>query len=400
MTDYRDKPGYAFRPGPPPEASAFLKNKGLMPAFSWQDVEPEEHAVAFSVAKAMQVDVLESIRNAVQKALDDGVPFAQFQKELKPQLQKLGWWGEGQVVDPVTGKIRKAQLGSPRRLHTIYRANLRSARAAGQWERIQRTKRAMPYLLYQLGPSERHRPHHASKVDLVLPVDDPFWATWYPPNGWGCKCWVRQIMKREAEERGISDSPAVPMREVINTRTGEVKTIPSGIDPGWEINPGAWRAKRMGEFLAGKLETADPVVARTVARDIARSWRVQRIHEGSAKGAVPIAMLPERLAKALGSKTRVVQYSDYTAEKGRRKHPETTLERMADIADVLETGTVYQRQSQDAFSFVWEQDGRPWIAAIKVTRDKKELFLSTLYSPSQRYLARHFHEGTIFKGGK
>lgn len=356
--------------------------------------------MAFSVAKAMQVDVLETIREAVQTALDEGVPFAQFQKELKPRLQKLGWWGEGRIVDPVTGKIRKAHLGSPRRLLTIYRANLRSARAAGQWERIQRTKRALPYLLYQFGPSERHRPQHASKVDLVLPVDDPFWATWYPPNGWGCKCWVRQILPREAKERGISDSPPVPMREVINTRTGEVKTIPSGIDPGWEINPGAWRAKRMGEFLAGKLEAADPNVARAVAKDMAVSWRVRRIHDGSAKGAVPIAMLPHRLAKALGSKTRVVQYSDYTAEKGRAKHSEATIEKLGDLPEILEAGTVYQRSAQNSLSVVLKKGDRFWLAAIKTTQDKSELFLSTLYSPSKRYVKRHFHEGTIFRRGK
>ena len=36
----------------------------------------------------------------------------------------------------------------------------------------------------------------------LLPVDDPWWQTHYPPNGWGCKCWVRQVSRREAERLG------------------------------------------------------------------------------------------------------------------------------------------------------------------------------------------------------
>jgi hypothetical protein len=42
----------------PKEALAYLKNKKLQPGFSYKDVWHEEHATAFTVAKAMQLDVL------------------------------------------------------------------------------------------------------------------------------------------------------------------------------------------------------------------------------------------------------------------------------------------------------------------------------------------------------
>jgi uncharacterized protein with gpF-like domain len=186
MTDYPDRPGYSFNPGPPPEAARFLRNKGMRPAFSWLDVEPEEHAVAFSVAKAMELDVLEAIRGEVQKALEEGLPFATFKKNFRANPALSQWWGKRDMIDPVTGEMIEAQLGSPRRLRTIYTANLASARAAGQWERIERTKGAFPYLEYRLGPSERHRPLHEDKAGLILPGDSPFWDEWMPPNGWGC----------------------------------------------------------------------------------------------------------------------------------------------------------------------------------------------------------------------
>lgn len=285
-----DKPDYANRPGPPPEASRFLKNKGMLPAFDWAEVEPIEHAVAFTVAKATQIDVLTSIRDAVQVALDDGETFETFKKNLTPKLKKLGWWEpEGAIGED--GEPVKNPLGSPRRLKTIYDANLRSARAAGQWERIERTKSSFPYLLYQLGPSENHRPHHAAKEGLVLHVDDPFWRRWYPPNGWLCKCWVRQITKAEAERRGIDPSPEIELREWENPATGQTRDVPVGIDPGWDANPGAYRLRRMEDFLVGKLADAPEVVARAVLKDIASSWRVQRVMDG-VDGWVPVGILP------------------------------------------------------------------------------------------------------------
>ncbi|MBF9049894.1 head morphogenesis protein [Roseobacter sp. HKCCD9010] len=381
MTEFSDKPGYAFNPGAPPEVASFFRNKGLRPSFDWQDVEPEEHAVAFSVAKAMQVDVLEAIQGALQEAIDEGIPYEQFAKDLKPRLRKLGWWGVKEQVDPVTGDVRKVRLGSPRRLKTIYRANIRSARAAGQWDRIQRTKDALPYLIYLLGPSENHRPHHEAKEGLVLPVDDPFWQSWYPPNGWGCKCHVRQITRREAERRGISDSPEIPMREVFNRRTGEIKRIPSGIDPGWEMNPGLYRQRQMERFLTGKLDAADPAVAGAAARDMAASWRLRRIHEGSAKGAVPVAVLPDELASAISARTRVVQFSDYTAEKTRRKHGEATAEEFVRVADLLETGSVAREVSSTGTESLIIEGGadRRWRLVLKRTVVGDEIFLSTFH---------------------
>ncbi|WP_282094324.1 phage minor head protein [Epibacterium ulvae] len=400
MTEFSDRPEYSFDPGPPPEVRNYFRNKGLRPAFHWQDIEPEEHAVTFSVAKAMQIDVLQTIREELQKAIDEGIPFEQFKKDLEPKLRRLGWWGVKEQVDPLTGEVRKVQLGSPRRLKTIYRANLRSARAAGQWVRIQRTKRALPYLVYLIGPSKRHRPTHEAKNGLVLPVDDTFWQVWYPTNGWGCKCHVRQITRREAEEIGIGESPEIPMRDVFNQRTGEIKRVPVGIDPGWETNPGAFRQERMAEFLAERLDSADPAVARVAARDMASSWRVQRIYEGSSTGSAPIAMLPEELAKQLNSKTRVVQFSDYTAEKGRRTHPEVLPDSLPELDQMLREGTIYDQAKPGSLFVTERREDGVWVAIVKSTADRSELFLSTYYRASERYVRRNLTPDKILREGR
>lgn len=313
MSDPQDRPGYSFSPGPPHEASRFLRNKGLRPAFGWEDVEPEEHAVAFSVAKVMELDLLDAMKGEVQNALDEGLPFEAFKKSWRANPRLAGWWGKREMVDPLTGATELVQLGSPRRLRTIYNANIRSARAAGQWERIQRTKAAFPYLEYRTGPSENHRPHHLAKAGMIIPVDSPFWDEWLPPNGWGCKCWVRPVTKAEAARRGVSEVPEVADTIYENGRTGEVQITPQGIDPGWQRNPGKLRMQGMEAMLAGKLELL-PEQARIAAlRDIATSWRVNRIMDG-APGRAPVGLLPANIAAEAGLQERMIWVNRDTFE--------------------------------------------------------------------------------------
>jgi hypothetical protein len=330
MTEHPDRPGYSFDPGPPPEASRFLKNKGLRPSFGYEDVEPEEHAVAFAVAKIGEIDLLEAAHTELQKALDEGLPLSAFQKSWRNNPKLTEWWGKKEMVDPLTGEFVEARLGSPRRLKTIYRANLASARAAGQWERAERTKAMLPFLEYRLGPSERHRPHHEAKAGMILPVDSPFWDEWMPPNGWGCKCWVRQLTRREAERRGIAATPDIPDMKYRNPRTGTVAIVPQGIDPGWQRNPGKLRLQAVEAMLKDRLEASPEAVQLAALRDIATSWRVERLMTDlKAKGNVPIAILPADYLGVLPDAKRVIEISDVT-----RVHvaEEKSDRRIADLA--------------------------------------------------------------------
>lgn len=279
-------------PGPvPKEALAYFRNKGIKPSFDYRDVWRTEHAATFTVAKAMQLDVLQDIRTAIDQAIENGETLQQFKNELTPTLQKKGWWGKKEMVDESTGEIITAQLGSPRRLKTIYRANLRTARSAGQYERAQRTKKALPYFRYGLGPSEEHRPEHVQWDGLILPVDHPFWQTHMPQNGWGCKCHVRQISQAEMDRRGwqVSKDPVIEMVPWENKRTGLVEWVPKGIDPGWDTNPGYERHTGLQQMIAGKLDTADPAVAGTIIRDLTAAgrfsgWVDDVIERGQVKG--------------------------------------------------------------------------------------------------------------------
>jgi uncharacterized protein with gpF-like domain len=214
----------------PKEAIDFFKSKKLRVGYDYQDVWREENAVAFTVAGVMQEDILESIRDYVLKSLEEGTTYFDFQKNLIPKLVEAGWLGEGRQ--------------SPSRLNLVYDANMRTSRATGQWQRIQRTKKLIPYLLYQLGPSERHREEHVGWAGTLLPIDDPWWDSHYPPNGYNCKCHVIQLTKSRADNLGgVTKRPALDLVDWTDKKTGKIHKIPNGIDPGWDYNPGKVSAK-------------------------------------------------------------------------------------------------------------------------------------------------------------
>ena len=110
----------------PAKAIKYFKNKNNKLSWDWYEVWQDAHKKSFTVAKVMREDILKDIRSAVDKALSEGKTFQEFQKELKPTLQKKGWWGEQFVVDS-NGVAEKVQLGSMYRLKTIYRVNMQTA---------------------------------------------------------------------------------------------------------------------------------------------------------------------------------------------------------------------------------------------------------------------------------
>ncbi|MBX9634879.1 MAG: minor capsid protein [Magnetospirillum sp.] len=230
-----------LKPLPPQEALTYFRSKGYRPSFAWQDVWQGEHARAFTVAKGMRLDILADIREALDKGLAEGTTFEQFKKDLRPTLEAKGWWGRKEQLDPLTGEVSKVQLGSPRRLGIIFDANIRTAHAAGDWAKIERVKERRPFLMLDAVNDRRTRPQHRAWSGTVLPVDDPWWDTHYPPNGWRCRCRVRQLGYRDLARLGLQvavEAPLIETKPWRNQRTGEIIHVPEGIDPGWGYNVG------------------------------------------------------------------------------------------------------------------------------------------------------------------
>ncbi len=234
-------------PGPvPKEALDFFMKKNVKVGFNHTDVWKEEHNVAFTIAKVTDVNILQYAKQLVESAIANGMTFRDFQKNLAPQLDQSGW------ANYSRGR------STPSRIKIIFDTNMRTARAAGQWKRIDRTKATLPFLQYALGPSVKHRPEHVGWAGTILPVDDLFWNTHMPPNGWGCKCHVIQMGDAEAQRLGgKTKRPSVRTVPYRNPSTGKVERVQVGIDPGWNYNPGKNRTK--GTNQAAKKAGVPPV---------------------------------------------------------------------------------------------------------------------------------------------
>lgn len=237
----------------PEEAIAYFRQKGYQIGFDYRDVWQQEHQASFTVAKAMHNDILREIREHVDAAIAKGTTLADFQKGLTPFLQKRGWWGKQEQVDPLDGETKLVQLGSPRRLETIFDTNLATSYSEGQWERIQRNKELFPFLEYVRSASVNPRHTHLAYAGKVLRADDPFWQTHFPVKEFKCKCSVIQHNQRMLDREGLKVGTAPPETyyTTVNKRTGEIMTLPTGVHPAFHYPPGGRRA-HLEKMLADK----------------------------------------------------------------------------------------------------------------------------------------------------
>ena len=232
----------------------------------------EEHHLSFTVAKMMDVDLLKTVRDAVDEAITTGKDIRWFERNLIPKLQAAGWWGKQAVVYPLTGQTVSAQLGSPARLRTIFRTNLQNAYAVGRWKTMQEQASVAPYAMYDAIDDHRTRPEHARLDELVLPLDDAFWKSHAPPNGWNCRCSLIQLDEHQLKsllgKDGPDKAPRVKTRRWTNPRTGQVLAVPRDLDPGWDHNPGEATTVELDALLKEKIE-ALPADMRTAAKKAA-----------------------------------------------------------------------------------------------------------------------------------
>lgn len=382
----------------PPEVTGYFREKRSAPSFSWLDTFGEEHARAFVVAKVVETELNDAFRTTIDTAIANGEGFETWKPKMLAELKRLGWDRPREVKDPeLRDRSRTVDFRSPRRLRTIFWSNMNSARAAGQWDRIQRTKRALPMLLYVRTTASDPRPEHLRWAGTILPVDDPFWRTHFPPNGWGCKCTVRQITRREAdsllakgeqtfkvgdEERTVTYSgtapDAGPPKLFINRRTGESIEIPDGIDPGWHTNPGLARSETLTDKLAETLAAAGEETAREQIRSILESRDLPKLPD---RARLPVAVAKD-LADELGARSAIVSLSNDTLARKIGKHG-ISLEAAAMVQDIVDQGEkVADVQRDEVRNYLAEIDGGFWRAAIGLSA-KGFLYVRTLHRMSK-----------------
>ncbi len=185
---------------PPKDAIDHLRSKGYKLTFDYDELTKQAHHKAFTVAKVTRIDILHDIFNSFDKAISNGQTFKDFQKDIKPTLQKKGWWGEKEIINPSTGEIKKIKVDS-HRLRNIYKTNMRVAYSKQRYDSKKKLTLSV-YWRYKSALLENTRIDHRAAHGTVFHKDNPWWNTNYPPNGWGCVCKVQAYSKKQIEKKG------------------------------------------------------------------------------------------------------------------------------------------------------------------------------------------------------
>ena len=185
---------------PPKKAIEWLESKKVT-ADSYRNLTASEIAKVYTIARMTDLDMLNDIKTSMVESAKSGQSFDDWRKGILNLLSNKGWLHPNNgkdIIDPATGEV----FGSPRRLETIYRTNMQTAYNAGQYQGYMANIDARPYWMYDAVGDSRTRPTHAAMDGLVYRYDDAFWTTFYPPNGYNCRCSVIALSERDVERQG------------------------------------------------------------------------------------------------------------------------------------------------------------------------------------------------------
>jgi len=225
----------ALDPLPMEAAAEFWRNKVQLGPAEFAKIADEAKIRAFGISGIAKGDELATVFNSLQAAIDKGISYGEFKKECAGIFERRGWTGKREW-----------------RVQNIFRTNIQTAYNSGRYKTQKENAEAFPYLQYNAVNDRRTRPTHAAMDGKVFPLDHPFWDTWYPPNGYRCRCSTLSLTGRQMERMGLkvetSDPTDSPI-EIPNQVTGAKMTVQQLLpDSGFDHHPGKVVWGGMGEW--------------------------------------------------------------------------------------------------------------------------------------------------------
>lgn len=359
----------------------FLKQKIPTTTFNYDELMHEAHLRAFSIAKMMQLDLLKDMQDSLLKAQKEGMSFESWKKEIKPNLAKKGWLGKTEVIDKTTGEIKIINVNN-RRLKNIYNTNMRSANAQGR-AKEQYARKGKVYLRYVAIMDGLTRESHAKLHGTILPREDGFWSSNYPPNDWGCRCYVQSLSQAELKTKGLKVSPKAPEFKAHKDWNYDTRNL-KGDEGIRQIIE--YKAKRYANnpVLLQSLNNLKEEIKQVEKNYLAiKNLRQKAIKsEEYDKEFLSIAKSTESLQKALGSKAKEVYLSGYTL-RTHTHHDNVGEFDYSLLPFLLKDSNVYKIKSSKTHHIVYfSYFGDYYRATLKTTQDKKEIFLLSLVKSS------------------
>ena len=200
------------------EAVDYFGDKVPVTAKEFYQLADEYQSLAFTVSGYTSIQVLNKFRDELLQAIKDGETMLTFKDRMNEFLEAKGYKG-----------ITNFQADN------IFRTNTQTAYQVGHYRQMTEptVKKLRPYWIYDAVNDTHTRPSHLAMDGRVFPADSPVWDTWYPPNGFRCRCTVRTLSKRQVEQQGLQVEETAPERARL--QDGRVVNIMP--DPGFDSNP-------------------------------------------------------------------------------------------------------------------------------------------------------------------
>lgn len=217
------------------EAAAYLRGKAAVSPETFGRLPAELRARAFTVARVTDFDLLRDLLERIAE-IPEGGNWREARKAIAAELSPY--------IEDATAARYKAEL--------VLRTNGFQAYGAARYRQQQATAEALPYWQYLTVGDENVRDSHASLDGLVLPADDPFWSTHYPPWDYNCRCVVAAItreetarMEAEDADKELSERRVLNEKQLEDARAGRISRGLHGVA---DVRPPAERTGETGAY--------------------------------------------------------------------------------------------------------------------------------------------------------
>ncbi|KAB2908950.1 MAG: minor capsid protein [Ignavibacteriales bacterium] len=257
----------------PEEVVKYLKDKGIQTSYNWYELWQSANNHSFTVAKVLQTDLLAQIQNSMVKAISSGQTIEEWKRQIRPELIQNGWWGEVKASDipgfdqskyPNIDPNKTVQLGSNKRLKTIFYTNRTVAYSQARYKTLIDNSKNRPFWQYIAVEDSRTRDSHMALSGKVWRFDDPVWDVIFPPNDWGCRCTVRALSQAQLNEENLSLASPPSQNE-----------ISASVKQEWAYNSGSTNLGLAGAFWDAYRNLAGEALKETALKMLVNStqWK-------------------------------------------------------------------------------------------------------------------------------
>jgi SPP1 gp7 family putative phage head morphogenesis protein len=182
---------YDFTPQTDREAAERLRRKAALKRDEFDQLSARQRRHAFTMAKVNNARLLQQIKNKLRAAIDKGVPYADFRRQVEDLFDRKG------LPRPALHRIQ-----------LVFRMQAQQAYSDGRREVLdsKEVSNAFGYRMYKTvgngTPGVRNvRPDHAVLHNKIFKWNDPFWDRFTPPWDYNCRCTFIALTEGQVKAR-------------------------------------------------------------------------------------------------------------------------------------------------------------------------------------------------------